>query len=81
MTEQKLSKNIVLIGFMGTGKTTIARTLCHMRNLDIVEMDVRQTAGNQEFRMDGCIDYLEVTAIYKSRFDYRHVVRLQKEYE
>ncbi len=51
------------------------------RFMDIVEMDVRQTAGNQEFRIDGCIDYLEVTAIYKSRYGYRHVVRLQKGYE
>ncbi len=39
MTEQKLSKNIVLIGFMGSGKSTIARTLCNMYGLDIVEMD------------------------------------------
>ena len=61
--------------FLADGETTA------FRFMDIVEMDVRQTAGNQEFRMDGCIDYLEVTAIYKSRFDYRHVVRLQKEYE
>ncbi len=49
--------------------------------MDIVEMDIRQTAGNQEFRIDGCIDYLEATAIYKSQFDYRHVVRLQQGYE
>lgn len=39
MTEQKLSKNIVLIGFMGSGKSTIARTLCKMQGMEIVEMD------------------------------------------
>ena len=39
MTEHILSKNIVLIGFMGTGKSTIARTLCKLRGMEIVEMD------------------------------------------
>ena len=39
MTEQKLSKNIVLIGFMGTGKSTIARALCEKHGFEIVEMD------------------------------------------
>lgn len=57
------------------GETTV------FRFMDIVEMDIRKTPGNKDFRMDGCIDYLDITAIYKSRFDYRHVVRLQKEYE
>lgn len=61
--------------FLADGENTA------FRFMDIVEMDVRKTAGNQNFRMDGCIDYLEVTAIYKSKFGYRHVVRLQKGYE
>lgn len=30
------------------------------RSLDIVEMDVRQTAGNEDFRIDRCIDYMKV---------------------
>ncbi|MDE7478349.1 MAG: hypothetical protein K2M91_10440, partial [Lachnospiraceae bacterium] len=30
------------------------------RSLDIVEMDIRQTAGNQQFRIDRCMDYLKV---------------------
>lgn len=29
------------------------------RNLDIVEMDIRQTEGNRNFRIDGCIDYIK----------------------
>lgn len=32
-------KNIVLIGFMGVGKSTIARTLCKQNKMEIVEMD------------------------------------------
>ena len=38
MTE-KISKNIVLVGFMGSGKSTIARKLGSLYHLDIVEMD------------------------------------------
>jgi len=30
------------------------------RSLDIVEMDIRQTAGNSGFRIDRCIDYIKV---------------------
>lgn len=30
------------------------------RSLDVVEMDIRCTAGNRHFRMDQCIDYLNV---------------------
>lgn len=32
-----------------------------MRSMDIAEMDIRKTAGNEEFRIDQCIDYLKVT--------------------
>lgn len=31
-----------------------------MRFMDIVEMDIRQTDGNSQFRLDRCIDYLQV---------------------
>ena len=31
-----------------------------MRSLDIVEMDIRQTLGNEHFRIDQCISYLKV---------------------
>ena len=29
------------------------------RSLDIVEMDIRQTQGNAQFRIDQCIDYIK----------------------
>lgn len=48
MTEYKLSKNIVLIGFMGTGKSTIARTLCEKYGFEIVEMDETIEASEQK---------------------------------
>lgn len=31
-----------------------------IRSLDIVEMDIRQTAGNEHFRIDRCMDYMKV---------------------
>ena len=30
-----------------------------LRSLDIVEMDIRQTQGNENFRIDQCIDYIK----------------------
>lgn len=36
---KQLNYNIVLIGFMGTGKSTIARELAKTRKMNIVEMD------------------------------------------
>ena len=30
------------------------------RSFDVVEMDLRQTDGNQHFRIDRCIDYIKV---------------------
>lgn len=32
-----------------------------MRSMDIAEMDIRKTAGNENFRIDQCVDYLKVT--------------------
>lgn len=31
-----------------------------MRSLDIVELDIRKSGGNSEFRIDRCIDYIQV---------------------
>ena len=34
-----MQKNIMLIGFMGTGKSTVASCLCEIYGMDLVEMD------------------------------------------
>lgn len=37
------------------------------RLMDVMEMDIRQTPGNQYFRMDGCIDSLTAVINYRGR--------------
>lgn len=32
-----------------------------MRSMDIAELDIRKTAGNEHFRIDQCVDYLKVS--------------------
>ncbi len=38
-----------------------------MRAMDVIEANIRRTEGNQRFRMDGCIEYLNAAAVFKSR--------------
>ena len=47
------------------------------RMMDLVEMDIRQTAGNETFRIDGCIDRLEASVTIESAYGY--TVTVQKE--
>ena len=41
-----------------------------LRAMDIMEMDIRQTEGNGNFRMDWCLDAFSMTAAVSSRFGY-----------
>lgn len=34
-----------------------------MRAMDIIEMNLRNTAGNKHFRLDGCIEYVSLSAV------------------
>lgn len=51
-----------------------------MRFMDLVEMDIRRTAGNKYFRMDGCIDALEAEVQIRSGYGYQFTIRREKEY-
>lgn len=33
-------KNIILIGFMGTGKTTVGKELARLKDMDFLDMDL-----------------------------------------
>lgn len=50
------------------------------RFMDIVEMDIRRTEGNDMFRMDGCIDYLEVLVTAESPYGWEYSLRHGKGY-
>lgn len=45
-----------------------------MRAMDIVEMDIRNTAGNKAFCMDRCMDYMEAEVVTSSAFGYQHSI-------
>ena len=51
-----------------------------MRFMDLVEMDIRRTPGNEFFRMDGCIDGLEAEASIRSGYGYQFFIRREKKY-
>ena len=41
-----------------------------LRTMDVMEMDIRMTEGNSNFRMDWCMDAFSMTARVTSRFGY-----------
>lgn len=51
------------------------------RFMDILEMDIRQTPGNSRFRLDGCIEWMDVRTVFKSRSGYKHGINVQMNYE
>ena len=52
-----------------------------MRLMDIMEMDIRQTAGNENFRMDACMDCFEMIAGVKSGYGYEFTIQRKYGYE
>ena len=43
------------------------RTQKCMRAMDIIEMNLRNTTGNEHFRMDGCVEYIYMNAVMTFR--------------
>lgn len=50
------------------------------RMMDIVEMDIRQTPGNEAFRLDGCIDKIAIQAVVDSKYGYQLTIDTVKQY-
>jgi len=46
-----------------------------MRLMDIIEMTLRDTKGNEFFRMDGCLDFLEARITVESEFGYSFTIQ------
>ena len=58
MENKKLAQNIFLIGFMGSGKSTMARLLSNETGMELIEMDetIEKEAGctiNEIFETHG----------------------------
>lgn len=45
------------------------------RSINLIETNLRQTKGNESFRFDNCIEYLEIEARVSGRFNYSVSVR------
>jgi hypothetical protein len=53
-------------------------TLKLARTMDIMEMDMRLTSGNEAFRLDGCVNDFSATVEIESAGGYR--LKLTREY-
>ena len=56
-------------------ETTIAK-----RGMDVIEMNIRTTPGNSNFRLDGCIEYLEANAVIKDSSGRNFTIRRDYSY-
>ena len=50
------------------------------RMMDVMEMDIRCTPGNQNFRLDGCVDRLQLAVTLESAHGYCVTIRKVKQY-
>lgn len=41
-----------------------------MRMMDLIEMDIRNTGDNRNFRLDACVDYLKAQVVVESKYGY-----------
>lgn len=51
------------------------------RFMDVVEMDIRLTEGNGNFRLDGCVDYFGFAARLHSAYGYDFAIERERGYE
>lgn len=51
------------------------------RFMDVLEMDIRKTKGNQFFRIDGCIDYFEAKVSIESEYGKEYALSHAKGYK
>ena len=51
-----------------------------MRMMDVVEMNLRLTEGNKNFRIDVCAEYVDAYAVFRGRGGYEFGIRRQLSY-
>lgn len=52
-----------------------------LRFMNIIEMDIRKTAGNPAFRLDTCVDYIEAEAFISSGYEANYSITRSYYYE
>lgn len=67
--------------FLRTFMLVLPDKIVTTRAMDIIESDVRLTEGNKEFRMDSCVDTVELMISTYSSFGYENNFRVRKRYE
>ncbi len=76
MSDSGLSYNDYMTLFL----MTVNKKDKAMRAMDIIEMNLRTTAGNSNFRMDGCVEYLEARLKFKDRSGRKFEIRRDYSY-
>ena len=51
-----------------------------MRAMDVIEMNLRTTEGNRNFRIDGCVEYADIYVRLGSRGKYEFGIRREQSY-
>ena len=80
--------------FLGSGGITMAALVlagigaagfsisqkARIREMDVVEMNLRLTDGNKSFRIDSCAEYVDARAVFKGRGGYEFGIRRQQSF-
>ena len=56
-------------------------TTKNYRLMDLMEMDIRETDGNENFKMDWCMDTFTVDAVVSSAYGYSYTISREASYE
>lgn len=64
----------ILLGCMNQEEKTL-------RSMDVVELDIRKTAGNEHFRLDQCIDAMLVSMGFTDTYQHNYVLTRYMRYE
>lgn len=68
--EKSNSEGLSYEDYLRIFMTLQKREVLTARAMNMVEADIRQTPGNQSFRLDGCLDYVEACVKVRSAYGY-----------
>lgn len=73
-------KGLSYVDYLSILLATMNRDTQVYRSLDIVEMDIRQTTGNEYFCIDRCVDYIKVGFGFENTYGHNFVFRKTMHY-